>query len=103
MKLTVLKLGETSLIIQVLIFSFLITFSGVRLVFTELGILGSILPSGINVLAVTATATKSTLDIVVERLAMINPLQLGVHPTVNTHFSVRPSLHIKEFSQMIAF
>ncbi len=80
MKLTVLKLGETSLIIQVLIFSFLITFSGVRLVFTELGILGSILPSGINVLAVTATATKSTLDIVVERLAMINPITIGSSP-----------------------
>ena len=73
-----------------------------RLVFAELGTLRSILPSRINILALTATASKPTLDAVVHRLAMVDPVIIGIPPNrPNIFLSVKPCLQLKEFSQQI--
>ena len=51
-----------------------------RRVFADLGSIRSLLPSNINVMPLTATATKATLDCVVSRLGMQNPAVIGLEP-----------------------
>ena len=62
----------------------------------------SILPSGINILALTATASKPTLDAVVHHLAMVDPVIIGISPNrPNIFLFFKPCLQLKEFSQQI--
>ena len=45
---------------------------------SHLQTLRSIVPSGVNILALTATASKSSFDIVKQRLSMIDPVIVGI-------------------------
>lgn len=47
--------------------------------FAEIGTLRSILPKFVNILAFTATATKQTLDCVIERLSMKESAMIGAN------------------------
>ena len=51
-----------------------------RRAFADLGNVRSLLPTNINVMALTATATKATLDCVIARLGMQNPVVIGLAP-----------------------
>lgn len=45
-----------------------------RTVFAQIGELQSLIPAGVNIMALTATTTSSTLTIVSRRLSMDNPV-----------------------------
>jgi len=51
-----------------------------RVAFASLGELRSIIPSNVNIVALTATATRATLEAVTERLALRNPEIVGSSP-----------------------
>ena len=51
-----------------------------RTSFARLCELRSLLPSNVNIIAVTATATKETLNIVKVQLTMPNPVVIGISP-----------------------
>ena len=51
-----------------------------RTAFADLGSIRSLLPSTVNIMALTATATKATVSIVVSRLAMQDPAIIGLAP-----------------------
>lgn len=71
--------------------------------FAEIGSLRSILPLSVNILALTATASKSIFDVVVKRLSMINPAVVGVSPNrSNIHLHVVPHLNLPQLSDKIA-
>lgn len=62
-----------------------------RTAFAKLGNLRSLLPDKVNVLALTATATKNTLECVTSRLAMNWPAIIGLPPDRhNIKLSVQP-------------
>ena len=74
-----------------------------RVAFALLGELRSIIPTGVNILALTATATKSTLTAVTRRLSMINPVIVGAPPHRNNiKLSVIPLPDIKSFCASIS-
>jgi len=50
-----------------------------RKAFSEIGSLRSIIPRSVNILALTAIATKETLDVVTERLSLKDQLGLVYH------------------------
>ena len=69
-----------------------------RVAFALLGELRSIIPTGINVLALTATATMSTLAAVKRRLSMVDPVIIGIPPNRdNIKFIVRPLSNARSF------
>lgn len=51
-----------------------------RTTFADLGNIRGLLPSNINIMALTATATKATLATVKKRLAMQDPVIIGLTP-----------------------
>ena len=51
-----------------------------RTAFADLGSIRSLLPSTVNIMALTATATKATVSIVVSQLAMQDPAIIGLAP-----------------------
>jgi len=54
-------------------------------------------------MALTATATRDTLDCVVEKLSMNNPKVIGLPPNRdNITYIVRPSITLKEFADLLA-
>lgn len=74
-----------------------------RVAFAEIGTLRSIIPSGVNILALTATASKSTFNVVVKRLAMVDPVVIRISPDrPNIFFTVQPFKKLQEFSDEIA-
>ena len=44
-----------------------------RTTFAQIGDLGSLIPGAVNIMALTATATTGTFDVVTRRLSMISP------------------------------
>lgn len=71
--------------------------------FSKLGNLRSILPSHVNVLALTATATQETLKCVEDRLAMKDVALIGIHPgRVNIKYIVKLSINVDELSLLLA-
>lgn len=59
--------------------------------FAKLGNVRSLLPDKVNILALTATATKATLECVTSRLAMDKPTVIGLPPDrPNIKLSVQP-------------
>ena len=51
-----------------------------RSAFSKIGDLRSILPAGINVMALTATATVETFDIMSRRLSLKDPTPIALPP-----------------------
>jgi len=51
-----------------------------RTAYASLGELRSIIPSDVNIMALTATATHGTFEIVKERLSLHEPIVVGVSP-----------------------
>ena len=51
-----------------------------RTVFAHIGELRSIIPSGVNILALTAMATSQTLCTVIQRLSMVQPILVALPP-----------------------
>ena len=62
-----------------------------RKTFAELGSIRSLLPSKVNILALTATANQETLKCVISRAAMQDPAIIGLPPDrPNIKLSVKP-------------
>lgn len=67
-------------------------------VYASLGELRSIIPSNINIMALTATATHATFEVVKERLSLNNPIVIGESPDRPGIFlSVVPSMELDCF------
>ena len=59
--------------------------------FAKLGNVRSLLPDKVNILVLTATATRNTLECVTSRLAMDKPTVIGLPPDrPNIRLSVQP-------------
>lgn len=74
-----------------------------RVAFAEIGNLRSIVPSTVNFLALTATASKKTFDTVIDKLAMNDPLVVGTSPDrPNILLSVVPYLGLNDFGDALS-
>ena len=74
-----------------------------RRAFFEIGTLRSLIPKSVNVMALTATATNQTISIVTSRLAMDDPMIIGLNTDrSNIKYIVKPSESIKEISTALA-
>lgn len=66
--------------------------------FSKLGELRSLIPSGVNIMALTATATTTTFEIVKEKLSLSNPVLVSTSPFRNNiAYRVAPKSDISEF------
>lgn len=72
-----------------------------RKAFAEIGKLRSLIPSSVNVLALTATATLNTYDTILERLSMKNPTVGSLSPSIKC-YSVQPKTDIEVFCEQIS-
>ena len=74
-----------------------------RVAFASLGELRSSLPSSVNLMALTATATQSTLQVVIQRLQMQQPAIVGLSPhRSNIFYCVRDLPMLDVFSSQLA-
>ena len=70
--------------------------------FARIGDLRSLLPKNVNVLALTATATAETLDVVIQRLSMHNVYLVAMPPCQNNiFFALKLDLDIQDFTDII--
>lgn len=68
-----------------------------RIQFAYLGEIRSIIPSDVNILALTATASHTTFTTVCKRLSLINPILIGCSPQrPNIIYSVKPLPSVEE-------
>jgi len=100
MRLIVLKPGKC------IVFGFYCNFINrgdeFRVEFSKLGTLRSLLPNHVNVLALTATATKETLRCVEDRLAMKDVKVIGLHSSrPNIKYIVKSSILVEELATML--
>ena len=51
-----------------------------RITFALIGELRSLIPTGVNVIALTATATSETLSIVTQKLSLVKPTLVALPP-----------------------
>ena len=73
-----------------------------RKAFAEIGDLISTIPSSVNVLALTATATKETFDVIVKRLSLENPTVVDIPPFRNNiSYSVQPKIDVHTLGEML--
>ena len=75
-----------------------------RVSFAEIGTLRSIIPPDINILAlITATASTATLDAVISRVALKDPVVIGTSPNhPNIFYSLGPDLSLLELSGQLS-
>lgn len=74
-----------------------------RKAYTHLGDIRSLLPSGVNVMALTATATSDTYKIVCQRLSLMDPVIIGCPPNrQNIMYEVQPLVDMDTFSSTVA-
>ena len=68
----------------------------------RIGDLRSLLPKGVNILALTATATKETLGVVIERLSMHNITVVAMPPCQdNIYYKIKSGSDIQDFTDEI--
>jgi len=69
-----------------------------RAAFAMIGDLRSLVPTHVNVLALTATATQETLQVVTERLSMKDIALVALPPSrVNIMFKIQPLQNLDEY------
>ena len=74
-----------------------------RAAFAMIGDLRSLVPTHVNVLALTATATQETLQVVTERLSMKDIALVALPPSrVNIMFKIQPLQNLDEFSTTLS-
>ena len=74
-----------------------------RIAFASIGELRSLIPSNINVIAVTATATLETFEAVKYRLSLQEPVIVGISSNrPNIFLEVSPCMQLKPFVETIA-
>jgi len=90
MKLIVSKCGKCDIIFKSSIFDTISPHRGNNFCkpFFEIGTVRSLLPKSVNIMALTATATKQTVSIVTDHLAMSNWLNSD---RPNIKYIVKPS------------
>lgn len=73
-----------------------------RKAFSKIGNLRSLIPSNVNVMALTATATTETYQCAIQCLSMTNPALIALSPDPgNIKYSVYPAVHIEELSELL--
>ena len=73
-----------------------------RTAYASLGELRSIIPANVNIMALTATATLSTFEIVKERLSLQEPIVIGLSPNrPNICLSVLPAIKLDSLANVI--
>jgi len=74
-----------------------------RQTFSEIGNIRSILPTGVNVMALTATATSETYYCALNQLAMIDPVLVALPPDRrNIKYSVKPATTLEKLSDELS-
>uniref|UniRef100_A0A1X7SLS0 Helicase ATP-binding domain-containing protein n=2 Tax=Amphimedon queenslandica TaxID=400682 RepID=A0A1X7SLS0_AMPQE len=74
-----------------------------RLAYAHLGDIRSLLPSHVNVMALTATATHDTYGAVIQRLSMRDVVLIGCEPNrANISFAVEPKSDVEVFCSNVA-
>ena len=73
-----------------------------RISFSKIGNLQSIVPSTVNIMALTATATHETYLSVLSKLAMTDPVLVSIPPERgNITYYVHPPTSVDELSGML--
>ena len=71
-----------------------------RVAFAKIGDMRSLIPSRVNMLALTATVTNKAYGIVCNRLSMTNPVLIAKSPCKkNIYFKVLPEIKCEELSE----
>ena len=74
-----------------------------RSAFANIGEIRCLIPSDVNIIALTATATMETFHAVCQRLSLFKPVIVAVSPNrMNIKLTVQPSKSLKEFTQLVA-
>ena len=74
-----------------------------RRAYSEIGTLRSIIPRNVNLLALTATATQETLDVVTDRLSLKEPVVIGLQPDKdNIKYLVKPCPSVGDICSALA-
>ena len=74
-----------------------------RSAFANIGEIRCLIPSDVNIIALTATATIETFHAVCQRLSLFKPVIVAVSPNrMNIKLTVQPSKSLKEFTQLVA-
>lgn len=75
-----------------------------RQAFATIGELRSIIPSCVHLIALTATATKETLQVVTARLSLEKPVVIGISPNrSNIKLSVVDTKDLDGFAKQISY
>jgi len=73
-----------------------------RMAFAELGCLWSLISKDVRMMALTATATHETLQVVTDRLAMVNPALIALPPyRSNISYDMQPAINLDQLSSML--
>lgn len=73
-----------------------------RTVFAQIGELRSLIPAEVNIMALTATTTSSTLTIVSRRLSLDNPVVVALPPNKdNITYNVHEKVDIDDFKNTL--
>ena len=74
-----------------------------RSTFAEIGSVRSLIPQSVRILALTATATKETLDSVRNRLSLQDPIIIGLPPDrTNIKYNVKDCPSMKDLCQQLS-
>ena len=74
-----------------------------RIAFASIGEVRCLIPSNVNIIALTATATLDTFHVVSQRLSLFKPVIVAVSPNrKNLKLTVQPSKSLRDFTQLIA-
>lgn len=74
-----------------------------RKTFAEIGEMRSLIPTSVNILALTATATHETYHVVVKRLAMKDPKLIALSPfRDNISYQVKPKCEVEELTDAVS-
>ena len=70
--------------------------------FAEIGSVRSLIPKSVKILALTAIATKETLESVITRLSLQDPTIIGLQPDrINIKYIVKEHLSVKDLCHQL--
>ena len=74
-----------------------------RTSFSKIGELRSLIPTSVNILTLTATATLETYHIICERLSMSDPCLIALPPSCdNIRFQVKPKIRLEDLASLLS-